>query len=363
MKHFPSTFGDIYLSNTIDSLYPLLERVKYTTCFILCDSNTASLCLPLLQPGLQHTHTIIIPAGEENKTLQQCESIWQHLIEHGADRDSLVINVGGGMMTDLGGFAASCFQRGIRFFHIPTTVTAMTDAAIGGKVGVDFKDYKNYLGLYSSPEAIWINPIFIKTLPEAEIRSGLAEIIKHAVIGSPALWNELLRIATLDDIDWMHILELSMQVKLEATREDPFDRGKRKSLNFGHTIGHALESYFLQQGNPISHGHAVAYGMMAESNMAVELGMLSMTDFEKIIDCTHVLVRPPYISMPTAPELDYWMQRDKKNIAGMQSFSLPAGIGACRWDVRDADATAAISWLREHVSTSTFRLLNDHTQN
>jgi 3-dehydroquinate synthase len=359
MKSYSSSFGDVHLSNNIKTLYPLLEQIDRSSTVVIADTNTTLFCYPLIAEGIGPVQLITIPAGEEFKTLETCEDAWSQLIEYHADRDSLIINIGGGVVTDLGGFAASCYQRGIRFVHIPTTVTAMTDAAIGGKLGVDFKDNKNYIGLFNAPEFTWNNPVFLETLPEQEIRAGLAEIVKHAIIGSTSLWQALTPISSLDAIDWMQMLDLSLAVKITIIQEDPFESGLRKTLNFGHTIGHALESYFLEQGNPLSHGHAVAFGMLAESKMAVDLNLLSMPDFENIIDRIHILIQPPQRTIPPAEALASWLQRDKKNSAGLRSFSLPTGIGSCRWDVRDGNAAAAIQWLQEHVSTATFRLLTD----
>jgi 3-dehydroquinate synthase len=359
MKSYPSTFGDIHLSTDTDTLYGLLEQIDRSSTVILADTNTTLFCYPLIAEGLGPVQLITMPAGEEHKSLETCEEVWSQLIEYHADRNSLIINLGGGVVSDLGGFAASCYQRGIRFVHIPTTVTAMTDAAIGGKLGVDFNGNKNYIGLFNAPEFIWNNPVFLETLPQQEIRAGLAEIVKHAIIGSPSLWQALTTISSPETIDWLHILDLSIKVKLNIIEEDPYESGLRKTLNFGHTIGHALESFYLEQGNPLSHGHAVAFGMLAESKMAVDLNLLSMSDFETIIERIHILIQPPQRTIPAAEALAGWLHRDKKNSDGLRSFSLPTGIGSCRWDVQDGNPTGAIQWLQEHVSSPSFRLITD----
>lgn len=361
MKHYPSSFGDIMLSTDADTISQLLDAIRYSKGFIICDTNTAIHCLPPLPPPASKFQIITVPAGEASKTIGQCEHIWSQLIAHHADRDTIIINLGGGVICDLGGFAASCFQRGIRFIQIPTSLIAMTDAAIGGKLGVDFHDYKNYIGLFNAAEKLWINPHFLRTLPDEEVRSGLAEVIKHAIIGSIPLWEKLQAITSIEGIDWESILELSIPVKLGAIAQDPFDHGARKALNFGHTIGHALESYFLTAGKPLSHGMAVALGMMAESKMALDAGLLRVTEFEQVITLIERLVKPTIDYIPSAEQLTGWMQHDKKVRSSVSLFSLPDGIGNCRWDVPGLDPTAAMDWLQEHVSTQSLRLMKDYT--
>ncbi|HJW29110.1 MAG TPA: 3-dehydroquinate synthase family protein, partial [Saprospiraceae bacterium] len=245
------------MEDRLDSMTDLLHDIGYSNLFILADSNTHQHCVPLLPSPLLTHQAIIIPAGESNKNLEQCQVIWDKLLQHGADRKSILVNVGGGMICDLGGFAASCFQRGIRFVHLPTSLLAMTDAAIGGKTGVDFKGYKNFIGSFRNPEFILIHRPFLNTLPEAEWMSGLAEIIKHAIIGSTYLWNLIDEAQNENDADWEAIIKESVEVKMKVVEADPEEQGERKILNFGHTVGHALESYYLTKGSPISHGQAI----------------------------------------------------------------------------------------------------------
>lgn len=361
MKLYPSSFGDIYLSTDPGTIRHMLDEISYSKGFIICDTNTAIHCLPHLPSPPASFHVITLPAGEASKTVEECEHIWSELIAHHADRESIIINLGGGVISDLGGFAASCFQRGVRFIQIPTSLIAMTDASIGGKLGVDFKGYKNYVGLFNAAERLWINPHFLRTLPDVELRSGLAEVIKHAIIGSRPLWERLQAITSIDQLDWESILELSIPVKLRAVAQDPHDHDARKALNFGHTIGHALESCFLTAGTPVSHGIAVALGMMAESKMALDHGLLRLTEFEQVITLIERLVKPTIEYIPTGAQIAGWMQHDKKVSSGMISFSLPDGIGDCRWDIKNLDPSAAISWLQEHVSTQSMRLMKDYS--
>jgi 3-dehydroquinate synthase len=359
MKSYSSPFGPLYLEEDFAALAKRLQEIYFSKIFILADSNTAVHCVPLIKDFIPAHEIVTIPAGEQNKTMHQCGMTWSFLIEHGADRKSMVLNVGGGMIGDLGGFVASCFQRGIRFVHIPTSVLAMTDAAIGGKLGVDFQGYKNYIGLFNRPEFTWINTVFIQTLPAVEKINGLAEMVKHAIIGSSPLWEKLNAIAAIDDISWDELLHLSIPVKINIIDMDPREEGIRKTLNFGHTIGHALESYFLKSDTPLSHGQCVTLGMLAESKMAMDAGLLTKNDFEKIYALILRILAPPSITIPTADELSQWMARDKKNFNQVLSFSLPTGIGTCKWGLTGLDPIPAMEWLGEQVSGKSFRLMSD----
>ena len=223
----------------------------------------------------------------------------------------------------------------------------MTDAAIGGKVGVDFQGNKNYIGLFSNPELVWINTAFIQTLPHAEKINGLVEMVKHAIIGSRELWEKIISIESIDQIQWHELLELSIPVKVNTVNMDPHEAGIRKTLNFGHTIGHALESHFLATDTPLSHGQAVALGMMSESKMALDAGVLAENDFEKIIELIVRLLEPAQIPVPSYEDLSPWMARDKKNVSQSLSFSLPTGIGSCDWGLTGLDPAPALEWLKQ----------------
>ena len=347
MKSYPSAFGPVYLEETFETLFSRLKSMSYSKAFILADSNTSALCVPLLDEFGSGLDTKVITHGELNKTMHQCGITWSWMIENGADRKSILLNVGGGMICDLGGFVASCFQRGIRFIQIPTSILAMTDAAIGGKVGVDFQGNKNYIGLFSNPEFVWINTTFIQTLPRAEKVNGLVEMVKHAIIGSRELWEKINSFETIDQMEWNELLELSIPVKVNTVNMDPHEAGIRKTLNFGHTIGHALESYFLSSETPLSHGQAVTLGMLAESKMALDAGILTENDFEKINRLIVRLLEPALTPIPTVENLSPWMARDKKNTSQNLSFSLPTGIGSCDWGLTGLDPMPALEWLKE----------------
>jgi len=347
VKIYPSPYGSIIRENNFEALTSRLKEISFSKAFVIADSNTADYCVPLLGAFISGLDKKVITQGEPNKTMHQCGITWSWLIENGADKNSIILNVGGGMITDLGGFVASCFQRGIRFIQVPTSLLAMTDAAIGGKVGVDFQGYKNYIGTFNSPSFTWINIDFLKTLPPAEIKNGLTEIVKHAIIGSEVLWEKLNAIGSLADINWEELLDLSIHVKIEVIEQDPTEKGFRKILNFGHTIGHALESHFLSTETPLTHGQSVALGILAESKLALDASYLSKNDFEKIVSLVTRLLKPPAIAIPKDEEILPWMSRDKKNIRQAISFSLPTGIGTCRWGLTSLDPAPALEWLRK----------------
>jgi 3-dehydroquinate synthase len=334
MKVFTSRQGDIYLGNVRDGLQKTIQSLEPSLLIILADDNTVRHCVPLIAHLAETGQPIVILSGDRHKSLDSCNIIWSSLIQSGADRGSLILNVGGGMICDLGGFAASCYQRGIRFAHIPTSLLAMADAAMGGKTGVNFGGYKNYIGRFEAPAFIWTDPTFLKTLPRQEILDGLAEIVKHAVIGSRELWETISAFERLETIDWHQLLELNIPVKLRISDADPFEKGIRKTLNFGHTIGHALESHLLHSAQPLSHGQAVTLGMLAETKLAHLAGLLGNEEFKAIIDLILRLLAPREVTLPTIDALRPWLMGDKKKTGGSVGYSLPDRIGSCGWDIK-----------------------------
>ena len=358
MNTYASPIGDIYLGKVEEGLVAVLEKLQPSSIHLLADSNTLKYCVPLLEPVIRTHQCVVIQASEHNKTLGSCQHIWASLIEKGADRSALVLNVGGGMICDLGGFAASCYQRGIRFGHLPTSLLSMADAAIGGKTGVNFEGYKNYLGRFEAPSFIWIDPVFLATLPDREIKDGLAEILKHAVIGSMDLWESLSRIDTMASIQWTPVLQENVLVKKRITEADPYEKGLRKVLNFGHTIGHALESHFMQSPTPISHGQAVTLGMLAEAKIANEMGLLDGKDFQAIIGLIHRLLGQVEVTLPSIKEIQPWLLGDKKKANRKVGFSLPDRIGSCGWNihVEDQVMAAGLDWLATQVVGPSDRL-------
>jgi 3-dehydroquinate synthase len=302
---------------------------------VICDTNTVRDCVPLT--GLQANEPIVIPAGEAYKTVKTCEDVWDQLIAQGADRQSIVVNVGGGVVTDLGGFCAATYLRGIRFVHLPTTLLAMCDAAFGGKHGVDFRDLKNYIGVFAQPAWVWVNTGFLETLPERHLRNGMAEVIKHALIGDRELFASLEK-TTFEDssrMNWQDLVSKAVAVKKRFVEGDIREEGKRAALNFGHTLGHAVESCALQAGWTMLHGECVALGMQLECRLGTMLDGYPGDDVCATI--TKVLEQWVPVEVPGEIPLSSLLTmafRDKKQRSQTSSFSLIRHIGEPRTHVR-----------------------------
>jgi 3-dehydroquinate synthase len=316
-------------------LGPYFTR-KYRV-FILADSNTFKFCYPILIsaiPGLAAADVLEITPGEEGKTIENAAKIWNWLSGHGADRRSLLINLGGGVVTDLGGFAATTFARGISFINIPTTLMGMADAATGGKNGVNLSGVKNQAGTFSFPLAVYIVPGFLATLDKRHLRSGFAEILKSALVADAARWRALKRLDTGTFIDpkpdeklWEKFIFEALRVKNDIVNRDPFERKERKLLNFGHTIGHAFESLWLSEGTPVTHGEAVAMGMICEAWLSHSIAGLSQAALDDITG----YITSAFGYFPVAPheigELVRLISHDKKNNAGTTRFTLISAPG------------------------------------
>ncbi len=300
----------------------------YSTLAILVDENTKKHCLPLLLvqlPALSNSLIIEIQSGEENKNLSSCSLIWEELSKHNFDRNSLLINLGGGVIGDMGGFAASTYKRGIDFIQIPTTLLSMADASVGGKLGIDFNGLKNQVGLFKNPKSVLIYPEFLETLGENQLNSGLAEIVKHALIADANLWNKL-KETSFSDVDWEDIIARSVQLKNKIILDDPFEKTTRKQLNFGHTFGHAIESYYLEKGTPILHGEAVFLGVILESELS------NITRQEKSEIKNFILSNFALPHCPSKSEIAKYLTNDKKNQSKKINFSLLSEIGNCSID-------------------------------
>jgi len=277
---------------------------------------------------------IKISSGEEHKSLSSCEHIWSEMAAHQMDRHSLLINLGGGVIGDMGGFAASCYMRGIDFIQIPTSLLSQVDASVGGKLAIDFMSYKNFIGLFCDPKAVLVDPAFLKTLPPEQLRSGYAEMIKHGLIKSVPIWDRLSSHDDLSGIDWLDEITASIMIKKEVVAEDPKEQGLRKILNFGHTIGHALESYALSSSSPLLHGEAIALGMIAESYLSKELYTLSEDSLVKITQ--HIKTIYHNIPLESLDQLDkvyVLMGSDKKNKGGEVRSALLNYIGQAKYDI------------------------------
>ncbi len=305
---------------------------KSSKIVVLTDPNTTKYCLPVLKKYLKNVDFLHleIPVDESTKDINLIVHIWKLLLENRIDRYGLVINLGGGVLSDTGGFAASTYKRGISYINIPTTLLAMVDASIGGKTGINFLGIKNQIGSIQQPEGIYINPLFLNTLPEKEIKSGRAEMIKHGLIASYEHFQKLLNTSPIPEDDL--IIE-SAQIKNEIIQKDPEENGLRRILNFGHTFGHAIESFLREKGNPVTHGHAVAIGMLLESFLSTLYAGLSLKEFEKIKDFILQNYKiPEFDSDNLDNSLIHLMHHDKKNKSGEIRFVLLNKIGSAAYD-------------------------------
>jgi 3-dehydroquinate synthase len=322
-------------SVTEGSLTSVLQVYKNYNLIIIVDENTHDNCLEYMItsfPELERAEIILLPVGEENKVMEVCFQVWQAFTEYGFGRKDLVINLGGGVVTDMGGFIASIYKRGLKFINIPTSLLGMVDAAIGGKTGIDLDRFKNQLGTFSHPTHIFIDPIFLQTLPEEEVFNGYAEMVKHALIKDVDLWEKIRVIHSEEELTTIENIYTSVKIKTDIVDGDPTEKGERKILNFGHTIGHALESYFLDK-TAISHGHAVALGMCAESFISFKRNWISKEVF-KDIEAT-ITASFPMISL-NADEVSVvisLMYQDKKNESGKIFGSILKDVGLCSYDV------------------------------
>tara|TARA_R110001583_G_scaffold57921_4_gene173066 strand:+ start:4318 stop:5394 length:1077 start_codon:yes stop_codon:yes gene_type:complete len=295
--------------------------------FILVDENTNDNCLPILLQNLETT-TIIeiieIESGEENKNLDTCSGVWHALTELGADRKSLLINLGGGVITDLGGFVASCFKRGISFINIPTTLLSMVDASVGGKTGVDLGVLKNQIGLFSNPEMVLIDTNYLDTVTEREIRSGLAEIIKYGLTYDVNLWHKINDFNELNLSNITSLIHRSIEIKNEVVTEDPKEAGIRKVLNYGHTLGHAIESYFLEskEKENLTHGEAIAIGMITESFLSEKILNFPTDKLNHIKQKIVNIYGKVVIDSKDYEGIIELLIHDKKNVGGQVNFVL-----------------------------------------
>jgi 3-dehydroquinate synthase len=312
-----------------------LQNTSYSSIFIIVDNNTNEFCLPNFLPLLETEVAIEIiefEAGEENKNIETCVQIWNVLTELGADRKSLVINLGGGVVTDLGGFVASTFKRGIDFIHIPTTLLSMVDASVGGKNGVDLGNLKNQIGVINVPLMVLIDTQYLETVPQTEMRSGLAEMLKHGLIYDRTYWNQFLDLAAIDYADFDALIYRSVEIKNEIVTQDPTEKNIRKALNFGHTLGHAIESYFLEstEKTTLLHGEAIAVGMILESFIAMKKGLLTEEDYIEIKNCIQSIYDAIVFDEKDIDPILALLIHDKKNEYGTIQFALIEGIGAIK---------------------------------
>ena len=321
MKEIVSSNYSVWIGE--DSLSKL-DILSYSKVAILVDENTKRDCLHKL-PKIDSHVIIEVKSGEHNKTISTCNYIWEKLIENQFDKNSLLINLGGGVIGDMGGFCASTFKRGIHFIQIPTTLLSMVDASIGGKLAIDFKNFKNQIGLFNNPKTVLIYPEFLDTLPKKILKSGFSEVVKHALIADRDLWNNISS-KRFEDLDWLKIITTSVSIKNNIVLSDPYEIDMRKKLNFGHTYGHAIESFYLKKGTPVLHGEAVFAGMILETQLS------NLHPEEKLEIKNYILSNFSLPFFPKKSDLLPFLINDKKNKLGKISFSLLNQIGDCMVD-------------------------------
>lgn len=331
MQKIQSAGYTVYFESAVfAALNAFMQKSTHSSCFILCDENTAKHCLnPLLKKvkKLKVAEVLMIGSGEENKTIETCVNLWNELTESGAERSALLVNLGGGVISDLGGFVASAYKRGIDFINIPTSLLAMADASVGGKTGIDFGSYKNHIGTFAQPKGVFIFPGFLKTLDQRQLHNGYAEVIKAALIADKGLWKMISAATTLNEKNLQPLVERSVGIKNNIVKKDPLEKNIRKALNFGHTVGHALESFFLGKKNSLLHGEAIAVGMLAEAYLSFKLGKLKQQEMQEIINLIFDYFPKVKIAEKDLLTIMALMKHDKKNSKGKLNFTLLNGIG------------------------------------
>jgi len=340
MESILSTNYYVHFQNeAYTALQNYLEVNFHSKLFVLVDTNTKNQCLPHFLKIFSNKvsfEIITIDAGEKYKNITTCSHLWNKLTDLGADRKSLAINLGGGIITDMGGFVASTFKRGIKFINIPTTLLSMVDASVGGKTGVDLGVLKNQIGLFSNPEMVLIDTHFLTTVSEREMRSGLAEIIKYGFTFDSKIWDKIKTMQTIDFDLINSLVYHSIEIKNNVVLKDLKEQNLRKTLNFGHTIGHAIESYFLenQTKETLTHGEAIAIGMVIELFYSSKLFDFPMEYTEELKTFVDNFYGKTLIQKSDfAPIIDL-MQFDKKNVSGKVNFVLLKQMENCEIDVQ-----------------------------
>jgi 3-dehydroquinate synthase len=310
------------------------KKNSYSKIFILVDENTIRYCYPPLAAkvgSFKDAEIIEIESGEDSKNIDVCSQIWSTLSEYGADRKSLIVNLGGGVITDMGGFIASTFKRGIDFINIPTTLLSQVDASLGGKTGINHNNLKNEVGTFHFPRAVFINSSFLESLEQRQFLSGFAEIIKHALIADPAYWKKVKLYKTDNRPDPETLIEISVKIKNKIVLQDPQEQNIRKALNFGHTVGHAIETLFLEHypEKQLLHGEAVAIGMICETHLSSKICKLPKEQLSEITKFILGIYAHVNITGIDEERIIQLMTHDKKNSKGIINFSLLESIGKC----------------------------------
>lgn len=345
MKNIQANNYAIYFNaNGYQSLNKQFVEKLYSKIFVIVDTNSHEFCLPYFLSHLETNLEIEIiefEHGEANKNITTCVEIWNILTDLGADRKSIIINLGGGVVTDLGGFVASTFKRGIDFIAVPTTLLAMVDAAIGGKNGVDLGNLKNQIGVINTPKMVLVDTKYLQSLPQNEMRSGLAEMLKHGLIFDKKYWQQFLDLKKLDLTDLDQLIFESIDIKNQIVMQDPNEIGIRKALNFGHTLGHAIESYFLenQDKTTLLHGEAIAIGMILESFISLHFQLIDCATYTEIkTNINNIFDKILIEEIDIKPILELLIH-DKKNEFGKIKFVLLDGIGNTKNNIEVDEAT------------------------
>jgi 3-dehydroquinate synthase len=337
----------VFTSDPGGEIARFVRERKYSKICVLADDQTALHCYPLLSSALPAHHLIKVASGEEHKNLQTCELVWREMTQQNLDRHSVMIVIGGGVLGDMGGFCAATYKRGIDFILVPTTLLSQVDASIGGKLGIDFLHFKNHIGVFQTPALTVLFSGFLSTLPEAEKRSGFAEVIKHALIADADMWEEI-RKHPLDAQPWGKLIPHSVEIKRKVVTSDRFETGLRKTLNAGHTIGHAVETHLLGANRKILHGEAVAAGLVCEAWLAWKKNMLTTEAFESIqAYLLDVFGKVPLTQEDEEPVALLALQ-DKKNKGNRILCVLLEGVGNAKWDceISPEEVKEAIAFYR-----------------
>ena len=319
-------------SDPSTGLNEILASFQPDLVALIVDENTEEHCLPQLNLDVDPI-VLRIPSGEAHKTITTCQSLWVGMTAHNLSRSSLVVTLGGGVIGDLGGFVAATYKRGVRFVNVPTTLLSQVDASIGGKLGIDFDGLKNHVGVFKEPDAVLLCPGFLRTLPERQLISGFAEVLKHGLIWDAKYWASIQSFGTTGFDNWEHMLRRSVEIKSEIVEKDPLESGLRKILNFGHTLGHAVETWHLENGLDLLHGEAVAAGMIMESFLSMETNGLGNQEMDYIVE----VVSRHFAKIerfPDMPELMSLLSQDKKNTGEEINFSLLQSLGRCDYNRR-----------------------------
>jgi len=331
-----SSYAVHFNQKAYDALDQHITERQYSKIFVLVDENTRRHCLSRFVDAMDNMfafEVLEIPSGEDNKDISTCMKVWNSLSELDGDRKSLLINLGGGVLTDLGGFVASTFKRGIAFINIPTTLLSMVDASVGGKTGVDLGSLKNQIGVINQPEMVLIVPDFLKTLEERQLQSGFAEMLKHGLIQDAGYWEILKKVSDFGSLDTL--IQTSVAIKNKVVLQDPTEQNVRKMLNFGHTLGHAIESYFLESEahESLLHGEAIAIGMILEAYLSFQLTGLPQNQLEDIKDVFLSRYPRPKFTDRDIEAILALLKFDKKNSHGDINFVLLELIGKPVLDV------------------------------